>query len=393
LAARKRILVTNATDDAGLSVIRELAQAGHEVMGATVTPLPLGLRSRHLRAVHRLAPAEDPGYDQGLVELVRATRPDVFLPLGFVGVSATCRRNAELCRLTAMLVPSHQAYLTASDHTACAGECLQLGIPCPASYTRAEASRRLEAGGEPTTFVVKPRMDVGSASGVSYVSQLASLRQSVAECTVRFGGATIQEYIPGGPSHMRTVVLLFDRQSELVAAFTTRKLRQWPPTGGLTVLSVSTADVRLIDSVLPFFRKWRWQGFAEVELKLDPRDGVAKVIEINPRVPAYLRFPIACGLPLGRLAAALAMQEPTAPLPFPSYSVGKKFVNPRLFVRSVGAELRTCPPLASTLYRAVADLRGTSHLFGGMLTDPGWLLGAALLATKRKLAPGTTQQA
>jgi predicted ATP-grasp superfamily ATP-dependent carboligase len=387
LAARRRILVTNATDNAGLSVIRDLALAGHELIGAAMTPLPFGLRSRHVRTVHKLPPAQNPGFDQSLVELVRATRPEVFLPLGVTSVSAACRREAELRGLTAMLVPSHAAYLTASDHAVCAAECVRLGIPCPASYSLAEACRRLADGAEAGPLVVKPRTDVGAANGVSYVSQSTALRQSVAECTARFGDALIQEFVPGDTSHMRTVVLLFDAHSELVAAFTSRKLRQWPPTGGLTVLSVSTAEAQLVGLVLPFFQTWRWRGFAEVELKVDARDGVAKVIEINPRVPAYLCFLVACGLPLGRLAAALARQEATAPLPFPSYSVGKKFVNPRLFLRSVGAELRARPSRAGTLGRALADLRGTGHLFHGTLTDPGWLLGRALLAAKLALAP------
>jgi predicted ATP-grasp superfamily ATP-dependent carboligase len=81
-------------------------------------------------------------------------------------------------------------------------------------------------------------------------------------------------------------VLLYSRDSRLVAAFTTAKKRQWPTTGGLTVVSRSTRDEAIIEQVKPFFEHWKWKGPAEIEIKWDALTGVNKVIEINPRVPA-----------------------------------------------------------------------------------------------------------
>ena len=63
--------------------------------------------------------------------------------------------------------------------------------------------------------------------------------------------------------------------------------------------------------MLPFFESLRWRGPAEVELKIDARDGEAKVIEVNPRLPGYVGFPIAwVHLPRSRLQVALG-ETPT----------------------------------------------------------------------------------
>jgi predicted ATP-grasp superfamily ATP-dependent carboligase len=135
-----------------------------------------------------------------------------------------------------------------------------------------------------------------------------------------------------------------------------------------------------VEQTLPFFRKWQWKGAAEVEFKFDARDGNYKVIEINPRFPAYLRFAMACGLPFARLAAALALESGNVtPLPYPSYVVGRKFVNPGLFLRTTLADMHSTSVAASAFSRAIADLAGTGQAFSGMLKDPLPMMGRLLL--------------
>jgi hypothetical protein len=167
---------------------------------------------------------------------------------------------------------------------------------------------------------------------------------------------------------MKTVMLLFDRDGAPAAAFTARKVRQWPQTGGATAVSRSTADAGLVDSVLPFFRAVGWRGAAEVELKHDARDGRDKVIEINPRFPGYARFPWHCGLDLPLLAARLALGD-AAPAVLPDYRTGETYVAPTLFARTVREDARTVG-LVRSLRRAWADARGGGAIVRGMLADP-----------------------
>lgn len=292
---------------------------------------------------------------------------------------AACKLEAILQRLTALNVPALDAFRATFDHAVCQAECVKLGIPCPHAYPLEEACAILAEGKGRVTLVVKPQTDVGAAIGLSYVSDVGSLRQSVAECEGSFGGALIQEFIPGDPAAMHTALLLFDRNSNLAAAFTTRKIRQWPPPGGLTAVSVSIAERCLVEQALPFFAKWRWRGPAEVEFKLDPRDGRYKVIEINGRFPAYARFAALCGLVVGRLAVELALGEaaPTAPR-FPDYVVGRRYVNPGLFLRTVLADWRANPSKRAVLKRAAADCAGAGAQLRSMLSDPLPMVGRVL---------------
>jgi predicted ATP-grasp superfamily ATP-dependent carboligase len=364
-------LVTNATDEPGLAAIRSLNRAGFDVVGADFRRLPFGARSRYLRANHVLPQAHQTDLDQHLLNLVRQLQPQVFLPVGSLGVMAASRNLEKFSAVAPLNVPDFDAFLAAWNKTACMAECRRLGIPAPSVYSERDALDLFRGSGQEEPLVVKPNIDVGAAAGVSYVSCPETLRTAVQACREQFGGALIQEYIPGGVEAMRTAVLLFAHDSRLAAAFTTRKIRQWPTTGGLTAASCSTCERLLVDQVLPFFQYWRWRGAAEVELKLDPRDGNFKVIEINPRFPAYLRFISHCGLDMPSLAADLALGRVSVPPTEPMvYTVGAKYLHPGVFLQSVLSDFRSPQSKIQVIRKALGDLRGSASVVLSMLSDP-----------------------
>jgi predicted ATP-grasp superfamily ATP-dependent carboligase len=50
-----------------------------------------------------------------------------------------------------------------------------------------------------------------------------------------------------------------------------------------------------------FFASMQWRGMANIEFKRDPRDGLLKVIEVNPRFTAAHRLVLAAGLPIDEM--------------------------------------------------------------------------------------------
>ena len=368
--AKRTALVTNATSDSGLTVIRALARSGYEVHGTDFRRLPLGARSHYVKVHHTLPNESVAGFETALLDLLDRLRPDVFLPIGTTATLAAIKNADRVASLSRVNLPDVDAFYAAHNKVTSMVELEQLSIAVPQSYSESRACALLARAGEPDTLVVKPAANVGAAKGVRYVRNVELLEEATRDCKERYGTVLIQDYIPGGPEAMKTVVVVFSRDSDLVAAFTAKKIRQWPATGGATVVSTSTAEEELVDLVLPFFRKWRWRGPAEVELKYDARDGLHKVIEINPRFPGYIRFLRHCGLDVARLSADLAVgSEHVTPRPFPDYAVGKRYISPGVFLRAVQSELRGENRIAA-LGKAIRDLRGTTRLVLGMLADP-----------------------
>jgi D-aspartate ligase len=372
------VLVTNGNDQTGVHAAAELAAAGYDVRATDFGRLPLGLRSRFVGEFYPVSGRSQQEFETNFLDLIRRVCPAVLLPLGsrFVYTSILHRQWIE--ETTALNVPSLEAFCAAFDKRQCMAECASLGIPHPRNYTLADAQGLLMEGRDDVRLVVKPDRDIGAANGVSYVTQADELLSDYNRCVAKFGGALIQDYIPGGSDAMKAVTFLFDPDSRLIAAFTLQKIRQWPNQGGSTVLARSTADEALVQQMLPFFQRWKWQGSAEVELKFDQRDGLHKVIEINPRFPGYLRFTGQCGLQLSALAATLALGKQHSALPFPNYRHPLTYFNPGGLLESVLTDWPRAASKRQFLRQLGSDLTHAHPPLAGTLSDPLPMVGRVL---------------
>src|SRR6185436_14475268 len=246
-----RAFITNASEDSGVVAARSLKKAGFDVYGADRRRLPRAARSRHLRSYTALESPDGREYDAELMRLVIESRADVFVPLGTRGFLTALRHRDELAERTALNIVDAAGFMAAFDKLRCTAECERLGIPYATVFSTEEALTHLERAPTDTVLVVKPRWDVGSASGVHYVRDRSALSAAIKLCTERYGGFLVQEFIPGGAETMKTVFLMFAQSGRLAAAFTTRKVRHWPQTGGPTAASRSTHERELVDLVLP----------------------------------------------------------------------------------------------------------------------------------------------
>jgi predicted ATP-grasp superfamily ATP-dependent carboligase len=90
-------------------------------------------------------------------------------------------------------------------------------------------------------------------------------------------------------------VLMWDGQP--VATFMHRRIREKPPSGGVSVYAESIApDPALVDRAVRLLRSFDWRGVAMVELKVDARTGTPYLMEINGRFWGSLQLAIDAGV-------------------------------------------------------------------------------------------------
>lgn len=143
------------------------------------------------------------------------------------------------------------------------------------------------------------------------------------------------EIIPGEDTCYRSYYSYIDEHGQPLLHFTKQKLRGHPPRQGLWSYHLTTRDPDVIEMGLRFFQRAGVRGLANVEFKLDPRDGVLKLIECNHRFTAANEIVRLAGLDL-----ALLTYERALGLPGPdvsSYRTGMRLLNPVDDVRAYRA--------------------------------------------------------
>ncbi len=84
---------------------------------------------------------------------------------------------------------------------------------------------------------------------------------------------------------------------EAKALFAHRRLREKPPSGGVSVLRESiAADDRIVDYSRKLLRALDWTGVAMVEYKIDRVDNLPKLMEVNGRLWGSLQLAIDSGV-------------------------------------------------------------------------------------------------
>ncbi len=233
-----------------------------------------------------------------LAQYREAVEPLTFLPLTDFASLDRARRKDEVLKLAA-----------------------RLGIPAPATvFPRALEEVRDRLQDLPIPAVIKPRLGSGS-TGIRYVRRREDLWAFYLKAHEQSPLPLIQEYIPEGGAAVG-VSFLFDRQHRPVAQFTHKRLRQYPLTGGPSTLRESISDPLVRDLGEQMLKALEWYGVAMVEFRYDPRDGLPKLMEINPRFWGSLPLAVYAGVDFPYLIFRMARGEYfSGP---PEYRLGKR---------------------------------------------------------------------
>lgn len=110
----------------------------------------------------------------------------------------------------------------------------------------------------------------------------------------------LQEIIPGNMLYL--FYAYFNRQSIPLGICGYDKVRQFPKDFGIGTICRSMNRSQPIQAGVKYLQDIGYHGLAEPEFKLDPRDGLYKLIEINPRSVTQTQLAAACGVHVEYLA-------------------------------------------------------------------------------------------
>lgn len=126
----------------------------------------------------------------------------------------------------------------------------------------------------------------------------------------------IQEYIPGGDDTVWMFNGYFDAASECLVGFTGKKIRQCPIHRGCTSLGICLPNAPVEETTLRFMKAIGYRGILDIGYRYDARDGLYKVLDVNPRIGATFRlFVGANGIDVARALYLDLTGQPVVPSP------------------------------------------------------------------------------
>jgi biotin carboxylase len=246
-------------------------------------------------------------------------------------------------------VPDFTTVLTALDKYRTIQAAQEVGFPCPRTYLceHPEDLRRIAAE-EGFPLVVKPRFTCGGL-GMLIARDLPELLSAYPAITAHHGTPMIQEYIPGG--QRGSVQFVLDRKGQMIFAFRKKRLRKFRLTARFGTVSESEPPEDHVRDTAQLVAKIGWWGAMGIETMLDPRDGVHKLMEINPRFPRQLWNRTELGINEPWMCMKIARNEGLAPVA--GYPLGVLFVSPVEDVMLLGLQI-----MDLLMYRFRVGIRG-----------------------------------
>jgi len=323
---RRRVLVTDGNNRAALAVTRSLGRRGHHVVVGEAGGRALAQASRYCStAVTYPDPARQP---QAFVEWLAATvvseRIDVVLPVADIATVLVVENRQAIDPKVRIPFSTAHAINRAADKSCLVRLANELGVPAPATVVLDHPSRVQECAARVNfPLVIKPHRsrvrteDGWAQASVRYARDMTGLERDLASRRVHEFPVLLQEYIPG---YGLGVFACCDR-GRPVALFSHRRLREKPPTGGVSVLSESIKVPPLAQAYAEaLLGALGWHGVAMVEFKIDARDAKPRLMEINGRFWGSLQLAIDAGVDFPAILLDLA--DGHAPATPPAYREG-----------------------------------------------------------------------
>lgn len=283
-----------------LPLAKSMHQLGVEVTTYNGSKLDPGYSSRYpKRKLLAFFNAKQPEKSlEALKNELEKYHYDMVIPLNDDIAILLSKHKKELTQYTTPIVEDWETFQIACDKLRTMQVCMKNGIPCPKTYISLDDFLK-EKNKINYPMVVKPR--TGQAAVGFHISQnKEDVIEYLQKAEKKYGPMLIQEYIPQTDIQYKCEMYV-DREGKLKAACVFAKNRWYPIDGGSSTLNTTVDRPDIVETCKCLLEKIDWKGYADIDLIQDPRDNIAKVMEINPRITGSVKICYAAGVNFSKL--------------------------------------------------------------------------------------------
>lgn len=278
----KHVLVLEGYCKQVLPFLRGFKELGCEVTVLCGSKLDCGYASRlpdhkilGICDLHK--PEESENY---IVDLIKEGKYDMVFPPFEFSARILSHHKEELSKYAIIYANERDIFDRANNKEEVMRVCMENDIPCPQTYFDVE---KLDDIDDKIKFpvIIKPHSMYG-ARGFRLFHTAEEMREYVKQKQIDLKGYVIQEYIPLGSKLMGGNVMI-DHNGDIKSSYLYVCEHIYPEEGGTSTLNGIIVRPDISANCDKLVKLMRLQGEMGVDLMLDSRDNVGKVIEINPR--------------------------------------------------------------------------------------------------------------
>ncbi|MGB7949506.1 MAG: ATP-grasp domain-containing protein [Candidatus Binatia bacterium] len=298
------LLVTNTRNAQAYAIIRALRPHAEKIVATMEGEKRLAARFSHAansrlvdKRCYTPSPAKDwragriqkenteaeEVYIRALLGLCEKEKIDTIFPSFDPHVYVFSKNKEKFEKIGVLIpVPDFEIVLTLLDKYRTIRAAQEMCFPCPKTYLPQDEQDLpwiAERLGFPV--VIKPRFGAGGR-GATLVKNFTELSEKTHGTLRIHHQLMIQEYIPGNLKTQCYIAL--DKNRELKLALYVATLRNTlRETANLSTVAESLAPEDILCHAKMLLETLGWWGSATVQLKIDSRSDVPKLMEINPR--------------------------------------------------------------------------------------------------------------
>lgn len=289
---RRKALILDGNSSQCLPFIKSLSQ-NYDVHVSSKTLFCAGFFSRytHTRLYWKKSYLLEIDLIEQIIDTVSKSNYCFILPCSDRSSRLLSQYKNKLAEYTQVIVPNYDIFMWAADKNKTMLFCTEHDIPCPKTYDLSfDTLKTINKINFPV--IIKPKIGVGAVGFRIFVNEL-ELRDFI-QVTNDLDKHLLQEYIPNEKQY--TVEAFCDHNNVLRSCVVSEKLRFFPLIGGTSTCNITVRNPQITEIVKKLLESLGWHGFANIDLIFDPRDGIPKVIEINPRIGATVKLAFISGV-------------------------------------------------------------------------------------------------
>lgn len=301
---KTRVLILSANGTQALPIAESLHNHRMEIHGFFRKKLSYGYASRFFYKKTIIKYKSDDEYIQQVIDYVEDNRIDVIFPMGDVVAGLVSKYQERLNKYVHFVTPKYQSFCEGYDKNKLMKNCQKCNIPHPRTFDLSAHSIK-EIDDTIFPALIKPNITTGGR-GMTLVRSKKELEMSIESIRKQYGDCHLQEFIEAGGKQVKAQ-LFVDKHGNLLCSSVMHKQRYYPEKGGSSCCNTTIIDDKVVENCLTILRAIKWEGMADFDLIEDPKDGILKIMEINPRVPACIKSAIKSGADYAELYVDYAL--------------------------------------------------------------------------------------